>query len=94
MKKIFLGAVLSFLFSSTVFAQEKPSILEDYKIIVGMIEDIYANLSNLKEKQDKLENTFSKIRVVNRDNSTSSASNTQNMQLADATRKELQSNLR
>lgn len=94
MKKIFLGAVLSFLFSSTMFAQEKPSILEDYKIIVGMIEDIYANLSNLKEKQDKLENTFSKIRVVNRDGSTSSASNTQNMQLADATRKELQSNLR
>lgn len=94
MKKIFLGAVLSFLFSSTMFAQEKPSILEDYKIIVGMIEDIYANLSNLKDKQDKLENTFSKIRVVNRDGSTSSASNTQNMQLADATRKDLQNNLR
>lgn len=37
-----------------------------------MIEDIYINLSNIKEKQDKLENTFSRIRVVNKDGSTSS----------------------
>lgn len=96
MKKIFLGAVLSFLFSSTVFAQEKPSILEDYKIIVGMIEDIYQNLGDLKERQTKLENTFSKIRVVNRDGSSNSASNlqTQSIQLAETTREELLNNLR
>ena len=47
-----------------------------------------------KEKQDKLENTFSRIRVVNKDGSTSSASNSQNIQLAEATREELQNNLR
>lgn len=94
MKKIVLGVMASILISSAIFAQEKPSILEDYKIIVGMIEDIYINLSNIKEKQDKLENTFSRIRVVNRDGSTSSASNSQNIQLAEATREELQNNLR
>lgn len=94
MKKIFLGTILSFVFCSTMFAQEKPSILEDYKIIVGMIEDIYENLSNLKERQYKLENTFSKIRVANKHDSSNSISNLQNIQLTDATRKELLNNLR
>ena len=58
-----ISAILICL-SVSVFAIEKPDILEDYKIIVGMIEDIYQNLGDLKERQTKLENTFSKIRVV------------------------------
>ena len=80
----------------SVYVIEKPDILEDYKMIVGMIEDIYVNLGDLKNRQTKLENTFGKIRVVNRDGSSNSASNlqTQSIQLAEATREELLNNLR
>lgn len=92
MKKIVIAVFITL--NVAVFAQVKPDILEDYKIIVGMIEDIYENLTNLKERQEKLENTFSKIRVVNRDGSTTSTTNMQNIKLAEATREELLNNLR
>ena len=92
MKKIVIAVFITL--NVAVFAQVKPDILEDYKIIVGMIEDIYENLTNLKERQEKLENTFSKIRVVNRDGSTTSAANMQSFQVAEATREELLNNLR
>lgn len=92
MKKIVIAVFITL--NVAVFAQVKPDILEDYKIIVEMIEDIYENLTNLKERQEKLENTFSKIRVVNRDGSTTSATNMQSFQLAEATREELLNNLR
>lgn len=91
MKKIIYALLI--VFSASAFALEKPDILDDYKIIVGMIEDIYANLSDLKDRQNKLENTFSKIRVVNRNESTS-AINSQNVQLTESTREELSNNLR
>ena len=77
----------------SVYAIEKPDILEDYKMIVGMIEDIYINLTDLKERQVKLENKFNKIRVVNKDDSTST-SNYQSIKLSEATREELLNNLR
>ena len=94
MKKKFIAIFICL--SISVFAVEKPDILDDYKIIVGMIEDIYVNLGDLKNRQTKLENTFGKIRVVNRDGSSNSASNlqTQSIQLAEATREELLNNLR
>ena len=92
MKKVVIAVFITL--NVAVFAQVKPDILEDYKIIVGMIEDIYENLTNLKERQEKLENTFSKIRVVNRDGSTTSTTNMQSFQLAEATREELLNNLR
>ena len=91
MKKKFIAMVICL--SISVFAVEKPDILDDYKIIVGMIEDIYINLTDLKERQVKLENKFNKIRVVNKDDSTST-SNYQSIKLSEATREELLNNLR
>lgn len=91
MKKKFIAIFICL--SISVFAVEKPDILDDYKIIVGMIEDIYINLTDLKERQVKLENKFNKIRVVNKDNSTSTSSY-QSIKLSEATREELLNNLR
>ena len=91
MKKKFIAIYICL--SIRVFAVEKPDILDDYKIIVGMIEDIYINLTDLKERQVKLENKFNKIRVVNKDDSTSTSSY-QSIKLSEATREELLNNLR
>jgi hypothetical protein len=92
MKKSTIAVML--LFNMSIFAQEKPDILDDYKIMVGMIEDIYANMKDLKERQSELEKTFGNIRVVKKDTTVNSEVGVKVVQLEAETRQKLQNNLR
>lgn len=90
-KVIFIGTLI---LSINVFAAEKPDILEDYKLIVGMIDDLYSNVEELKTKQESLENTFGNIRVVKKETTPTSATSVKIEQLEEQTRIKLTNNLR
>ncbi len=88
---IFIGTLL---LSINVFAAEKPDILEDYKLIVGMIDDLYSDVEELKSKQGNLENTFGNIRVVKKETTPTSSTSIKIEQLDEQTRIKLTDNLR
>ncbi len=92
-KSILLAALL--VINIGAFANEKPDILEDYKLIVGMIDDLYSNVDDIKSRQDNLDNKFGSIRIVKKEpNEGKLTSGVKIEQLSEETRAELLTNLK